>query len=164
MHATPSLPTTLRRALRLACPACGRGRVFARPFLRAETCGHCHWRFERGDGHWVGGAEVHMFASYLLSVFVCIPALILMGRTPLAMGLVMAGHVAVSLAVFHFSRAVFLGMDYWFDPTESRRDEDGDEGRGEPVRPRTPPTLARRRAPLVPRASNREAREPARVA
>ena len=154
MSGAPTLATALRRAARLACPACGRGAVFARPFVRAETCGRCGWRFERGEGHWVGGAEVHMFASYLLSVVFCVPMLFLFGRTPLVMGLVMAGHVVVSLLVFHLSRSLFLGIDYWIDPaTAPGGDDDDREGGG--VRPRTPPSPARRRAALRLEGSKR---------
>ena len=89
-----------------------------------------------------------MFASYLLSVLVCFPVLLVAGPTPLAMVLVIAGHVAVSLAVFRWSRALFLGLDYYFDPAAPPREDDRDEGERGPTPPRTPPAVHRRRAPL----------------
>jgi uncharacterized protein (DUF983 family) len=157
MHEAPTLATTLARVARLACPACGKGPVFARFFVRAECCERCRWRFERGDGHWVGGSEVHMFASYLLSVLVCFPVLLVAGPTPLAMVLVIAGHVAVSLAVFRWSRSLFLGLDYYFDPAAPPREDDRDEGERSPASPRTPPSVHRRRALFRERASGRPA-------
>lgn len=160
MMRAPSLSATVARIARLACPACGRGALFRRFFRRAETCSCCGWTFERGEGHWVGGSEVHMFASYGLSVLFCVPIVVFAGTTPVALGAVVATHVVVSLVVFRYSRAVFLGLDYYFDPAPPPGKDD-DDGRASPVRPRTPPLLARRRARRRERASER-AREPVR--
>ena len=137
----------LARAVRLRCPACGKGALFHRYFCRTETCDSCRWRFERGEGHWVGGSEVHMILSYVVSVVICIPLLIVLGRTPAAMAGVIALHVALSLVAFRYSRSFFLAVDYYIDPgAPPPRDDDDD---GEPIiRPRTPPTFGRRVRPV----------------
>ena len=118
----------LRRIRRLRCPACGQGRLFRRYFVRKDVCGHCGWRFERGEGHWVGGSEVHMLASYALSMLVAIPVIVFYPATPVAYLIV--GHVALSIALFRYSRAVFLGVDYLIDPHQpTNEDDDGfDDG------------------------------------
>ena len=50
-EATPLAPPTVRdlvvRALRLRCPACGRGRLYARWLHMYETCPVCGLKFER---------------------------------------------------------------------------------------------------------------------
>jgi uncharacterized protein (DUF983 family) len=118
----------LTRVARLRCPACGHGRLFRRLFVRKDLCGHCGWEFERGAGHWVGGSEVHMFASYGLSVILFVPVLVLVTPTPALLGAVIAGHVVLSLLLFRWSRALFLGIDYFIDP--ARPDHDDDDGPG----------------------------------
>jgi uncharacterized protein (DUF983 family) len=140
----------LLRILRLSCPACGRGPLFRRYFLRAERCSACHRRFEREEGYWVGGSEVHMFASFGLSVVACVPFLVLLEPTSLLYAGVVAGHVALSLVVFRYSRAVFLAVDYWLDPSSPARGGGDDPGGlAAPVRPR-PPRVVRRRARREP--------------
>ena len=123
-----TLRTMLGRVMRLRCPACGHGHLFRRYFVRKDRCGHCGWTFEREEGHWVGGSEVHMFASYGLSVLLFVPILILMTPTPAMLAAVIAGHVALSLLLFRFSRAFFLGVDFMLDPAKPGDDDDGGGG------------------------------------
>ena len=130
----PTTSHTLRRILRLRCPRCGRGELFRSFFLRAERCGNCAWVFEREQGYWVGGAEVHMFASYGLSVVLFIPLLFVFGPTPLVQVSVIVGHVACSLLLFRYSRAIFVGVDYHLDPGAPESDDQGGGG-GVPVKP-----------------------------
>jgi len=142
----PSLRQLFLRVLRLSCPACGRGRIYRRYFRRAESCTSCRRRFEREEGYWVGGSEVHMFASFGLSVLLCVPFVVLFEPTPAIYAAVILGHVILSLLVFRYSRAVFLGIDYWLDPGPpgARGDDPGDATA--PARPRPMPGRARRRA------------------
>jgi uncharacterized protein (DUF983 family) len=144
MLQAPPLLALLGRVARLACPACGRGRLFRRYFLRAERCAACRWRFERGEGHWVGGSEVHMFVSYGLSVLACVPFLMILDPTPFLYGAVLGGHVLVSLVVFRYSRAIFLALDLYLDPEAPAAGGDDRDGLGEPVRPRPGPGTRRR--------------------
>jgi hypothetical protein len=143
------------------CPACGRGRIFRRFFLRAERCAGCCRPFEREEGYWVGGSEVHMFASFGLSVLLCVPLLLIFEPTPALYAVVIAGHVLVSLAIFRYSRALFLAVDYYLDPGPPAGGGDDPGGTGPPERPFPLPGTARR-VPGLRRASRRE-REPADV-
>lgn len=160
MLQAPPLRLLLGRILRLSCPACGRGRIFRRFFLRAERCAGCHRRFEREEGYWVGGSEVHMFASFGLSVLVCLPFLLLFEPTPLLNAAVILGHVVLSLLVFRYSRAIFLAVDWYLDPASPGGGGDDPGGAASPARPRPAPGLARRRPGRRLRASRRPAREP----
>ena len=49
---------------RLRCPICWEGRMFRGPLKMAERCDHCGWRFDRGNGYFVGA----MYVSYWISV------------------------------------------------------------------------------------------------
>ena len=59
----PSAQRMCARIARLRCPRCGKGSLFRSFFERSEDCSECGWVYERGEGFWVGGSEVHMFAS-----------------------------------------------------------------------------------------------------
>ena len=145
---------------KLRCPACGKGRLFRRYFVRAEECGHCDWRLERGTGHWVGGSEVHMFASFGLSVIVFGPVVALSGFSRGAIVAAMVGHVVLSLALFRYSRAFFLCMDHYFDPVAEKSDDpDSGPGCGELLIPPRSPGGARHPRRSVARRSRRRTRE-----
>lgn len=145
----PTFRRTFSRILRARCPRCGRGSIFERSIVRAERCDACGWEFERGHGFWIGGSEVHMFASYGISVVLFIPLLIILGSTPAVQAGVIVGHVACSLLLLRYSRAVFVGLDYYLDPGEADGgDDDGLDG-AVPAnpRPRRPLRREKRRVP-----------------
>ena len=156
----PSVARMAVRVFTLSCPRCGRGRIFESYFRRAEKCECCQWKYERGDGYWVGGSEVHMFLTYGLSVFLCAPLVVWLGNSPPVMIGLILGHVALSLLLFRYSRSFFLGLDYLLDPTEPERPDDDDDGgtpspRGRAPRPawRVGSTPRRRSIPAVPPAA-----------
>ena len=136
------------RVCRLVCPVCGKGKLFKSHFCRRERCAHCRWRFERGEGFWVGGSELHMIASYGLSMLVCLPVIFIAGATPLILTCAIAGHVVFSLLAFRYSRAVFIGIDFLLDPGPPPPPDDDRRVR-EPVRSRPPSDKASRRRPGV---------------
>jgi len=137
------------RICKLRCPRCGSGRLFRSFFVREERCNHCEWQYERGEGFWVGGSEVHMFASYGVSVVLFIPMLVILGSTPAAQAAAILGHVVFSLALFRLSRAVFIGFDYYLDPDPVAPDDDDGGNEGVPAKP-------------IPRAPNQSAAVPRR--
>ena len=87
-----------------------------------------------------------MFGSYGLSVLLFIPLLILGGASAAMQAAVVAGHLALSLAIYRYSRALFLAVDYKLDPSRPDDGEPGDddEGPDHPAWPRWPPGEGRR--------------------
>ena len=83
-----------------------------------------------------------MFASYGLSVLLALPILILAKPTPALLAAVIAGHVLLSLLLHRFSRALFLGVDYFLDPAGPPSDDGDDDG----IPAGLPPTLPAPRA------------------
>ena len=59
--------------------------------------------------------------------FLFLPVLLFVDPTPLLLGAVIAGHVALSLLLHRYSRALFLGVDYLVDPANPPPGDD-DEG------------------------------------
>lgn len=57
----------LRTALRLRCPACGQGRLFARAFEVRERCETCGVRFERDSGSFTGPVVLGYTAGALVA-------------------------------------------------------------------------------------------------
>ncbi|MGQ0614515.1 MAG: hypothetical protein ACT4PV_12340 [Planctomycetaceae bacterium] len=134
---TTTLKSALVRAARLKCPACGIGGVYRGGLRRAGLCSHCGWRFERCEGHWVGGSELHMFAVFGLSALLFLPLLFVVGFSPRAMAAVIGGNVLLSLAVLRWSRPFFLALDYLLDPPEPDS-EDGFDPLVSPPLPAAP--------------------------
>jgi len=120
---TTTLGQALGRAARLKCPACGIGGVYRGGLRRAGLCSHCGWQFERCEGHWVGGSELHMFVVFGLSALLFLPLLFLLGFTPRAMAAVIGGNVLLSFAVLRWSRPFFLALDYALDPPSPDADD-----------------------------------------
>jgi uncharacterized protein (DUF983 family) len=53
----------LGRALRLKCPACGKGRILNGYFGMNERCPECHARFWLNEGEWVGPSVISFIAA-----------------------------------------------------------------------------------------------------
>ena len=122
----PRVKQVLRRALKLTCPVCGRGRMFRRGMRRAERCSACAWRFERCEGHWVGGSELHMLITFGVGAL-CVLPVVLFGRVgPWTLALAAVVHTTFSLAIYRWSRSLFLALDYLLDPSSASGEDDRD--------------------------------------
>lgn len=107
--------------LRLRCPGCREGDVFAGAFRMHETCAECGVRFEREQGYFLGA----MYMSYglgLIEVTPLVLALVLLGVgygwILVATGLLLA---ASSSWLFRYGRILWLHMDHACDPPVSDR-------------------------------------------
>jgi hypothetical protein len=74
--------------------------------------------------------------------------------TPALQAIVLGGHVLVSVAIFRYSRAIFLAVDYYLDPGSPAGGGDDPGGLGLPDRPFPEPGTSRR-VPGRRRASRR---------
>ena len=53
-------PTTLlKRALRLRCPRCGGGRLFAGYFRMYAHCPNCNLKYEQDPGYFLGATYIN---------------------------------------------------------------------------------------------------------
>ena len=109
-----------RAILRLRCPVCAKGRVFAGPFAMNEHCPACGLKFLREPGYFLGA----MYFSYglaipLITIFTGLAWLALPGWH-LYQLVLLAWFAFLPLvpAVYRYSRVMWLHFDHYFDPGE----------------------------------------------
>ncbi len=56
----------IARAIRLRCPACGRGKIFRGYFTMHDACPHCGRPFQRGAGFFLGSIYFNYGITALL--------------------------------------------------------------------------------------------------
>jgi len=118
------------RGLRLRCPRCGVGAVFAGPFRVHERCPACGLVFEREAGYFVGAIYLNYGATTLISIagYFALDAWLGLDVRP---QLLLWGTFAVTFPLwfFRYSKSLWLSLDYLVDPVDTRpgpgRDEAG---------------------------------------
>ncbi len=114
----PEFNVTLGRALRLKCPRCGVGRLFSGWFGMHRRCPQCALRFERGPGYFLGSAYVNYGLTSLILTVAYFTLHFFGGWTNRELApILVAFCVAFPLYFFRYARSLWLGMDYWLDPT-----------------------------------------------
>jgi uncharacterized protein (DUF983 family) len=124
----PRALEVLRRGLAARCPACGRGHIFARGVETRAGCGVCGWRFERCPGHWVGGNEINLLATFPAGIAAYGVVVLAFGAGATSLVLATAATVAFSLAFYRSSRGLYFAMDYLIDPTADAPPSPSDRG------------------------------------
>jgi uncharacterized protein (DUF983 family) len=113
--------TLLARALRLRCPACGGGPIFAGWFKSQPRCPACGFLLDREEGYFMGAMLLNIVVAEGIFVVGFAAALILTWPTPpwtlLTIGL-MAAVVVFPLLLYPFSRTVYLALDLLIHPPE----------------------------------------------
>jgi uncharacterized protein (DUF983 family) len=118
---TPSTARRLRRAViravRLRCPRCGVGNLFASFVKMHESCPSCALRFEREHGFFVGA----IYVNYACTVLVALSsAFALEIFTPMPLGWrvgLAAGAAALfPLFFYRYSKSLWLGLDWFVNP------------------------------------------------
>ena len=124
----PPVGRALRAALRLRCPNCGQGRIFATwytsvlPNKVLRRCPHCGLPYYRESGYFLGG----MIVTYILTAFTLLAAYLfsfLVPRIRIASentSLMVWVAAAVGLTFFYVRPAysLWLAADFWIDPWE----------------------------------------------
>ena len=110
----------LGRGLRLRCPRCGLGRLYRKPFTMHENCPHCHLKFEREQGYFVGA----IYINYAATIAVAVPGFFLLDaftqitiHQQLTLWIPFA--LMFPLLFFHHSRSLWLALDHFFNPAAS---------------------------------------------
>jgi uncharacterized protein (DUF983 family) len=115
--ATRRIVESLRRAIRLRCPRCGRGALFRGLFTMHERCPVCGMLLEREQGYFVGA----IYVNYAATVGITIAGfLVLDAYTDLSITtqilLWSAFGIVFPLLFFRYSRSMWLGLEYFFNP------------------------------------------------
>lgn len=113
--------TRLVALLKLRCPHCLQGQVFASLWGMRETCPICGIRFEREQGYFM----MAIFIGYILSIVVVLPVLLVLYLIDVPLYVYLAGAALVlillSPAIFRYARVIWLHTDEILDPR--REDE-----------------------------------------
>ena len=117
--------TAVSRALRLRCPRCGEGKLFRNGFTMHPQCHHCHLRYERAPGYFLGSAYVNygIIALTLTVMYMGLHFGAGISNQWLA-GPLIAYFTLVPLFLFPYARSWWLAMDCYFDPTSFAESED----------------------------------------
>jgi uncharacterized protein (DUF983 family) len=120
----------LGRALRLRCPNCGGGAIFASWFRMRERCPRCGLRLERGEqGYVVGAYMFNILAAELIFAGIFLGIAWATWPSPPWTALQYGGGIFMVLApliCYPFSKTIFLAFDLLFRPV---RPEDLDPTR-----------------------------------
>jgi uncharacterized protein (DUF983 family) len=121
--------TMRARALRLRCPWCGVGELFAGWMRMHERCRGCGFKFERESGYFLGSIYVNYGASVVLALVL---HLLMQNVWHVAIGLqvvLLAGIVALfGLYFFRWARALWLALDLSLDPPRADEFSPGQRG------------------------------------
>ena len=121
----------LAKGLRLRCPRCGEGQMFAGMFKMYSECARCHFRFEREAGYFVGA----MYINYGMTVFIAFAGYFALDYfTSIAFLPNFILWIAICalfpILFFRYSRSLWLSLDYIFNPAEPSDSQQ--EGRRQP--------------------------------
>jgi uncharacterized protein (DUF983 family) len=115
-----ALLAMLGRGVRLKCPRCGVGALYAKPFRMHVRCAHCDLKFEREQGYFVGA----IYINYAATIAIAVPGFFVLDafagvtiERQLALWLPFA--IVFPLLFFHHSRSLWLVLDHWFNPART---------------------------------------------
>lgn len=110
------------RALRLRCPNCGGGPIFASWFRMRERCPQCGLGFERGEqGYVVGAYMFNIIAAELLFAAMAAGVVAATWPSPPWIWLQWGGAalmIAAPIVCYPFSKTLFLAFDLVFRPAQ----------------------------------------------
>jgi uncharacterized protein (DUF983 family) len=96
------------RGLKLRCPVCGRGRLFASYFVMNRNCSVCGVGFAREYGQWVGSLDINTLLTAVV-VMACVGFGPLWDvKTSLAVYVSLA--IVFPIATFRFSRGLWTAI------------------------------------------------------
>lgn len=115
----PSPPLTLGvllgRALRLRCPLCGEGPLFAGWLKMHSRCNHCGLKYEREPGYFLGASYINYGFIVLPVTFLYIVLHFQFGWPNESLRWLIAICLIMPLITFRYSRAIWLAIDCHFD-------------------------------------------------
>lgn len=125
MNHHPSLETFLGRAIRLKCPRCGTGRLFAGFVRMNDRCPDCNFKFERAPGYFLGSTYInYAFTAFVLTIGYVYLRFGLKIERDILMGPLIGFCILFPLLFFRFARSLWLNIDCYFDRTGFESDQD----------------------------------------
>ena len=104
---------TLGRCLKLLCPACGRARIFGRPFNVKDRCTACGVVFKREEGFFVGAIMANVVATEVVILVVYFLSLLITNLNEQRMLTVLfVVGIIFPLVFYHHSWSLWLGLDH----------------------------------------------------
>jgi uncharacterized protein (DUF983 family) len=112
----------VRRAVRLRCPNCGRGRLFRGVFRMLNRCPECGLSYFPEQGYYVGAMIINYVATTAVVVGIFLLSTLFRDFTTLSVNfkilLWMAFAVALSLLFMRHAYSFWLGIDFWIKPRQ----------------------------------------------
>jgi ribosomal protein S27AE len=108
----------LLRALRLRCPRCGQGKLFAGLFTMKVECPQCGLRYERAPGYFLGSIYINYGVTAVAITIGYLLLHVALGFTNRQLAGPLVGFCIVfAMFFFRYARALWLSFDCFFDPT-----------------------------------------------
>ncbi len=112
----------ISRGLRLCCPVCGRGKLFRGWFTMYDACPHCHFRYERSPGYWLGS----IYVNYGLTALIVTGAFFGLFFTEALpeewiKWLLLVFCLLFPLGFFRYARGIWIAVDVYFDPVPTAK-------------------------------------------
>jgi uncharacterized protein (DUF983 family) len=122
----PTFLQALRRGFRLRCPRCGLGRLTKGLLGMRRECTYCELDYVREPGYYVGA----MIINYGITVALIIGAYLISGLIPVYWHASsdrkilawIAASIVISLCLVPLCRSLWLAVDYWVEPWDSRNE------------------------------------------
>lgn len=118
----PPIREVLRRAWRLRCPNCGRGRLFGGWIRMLPRCPQCRLAYYRESGYFIGAMVIDSGVTAFVVVAVYLALLPLPNLTSLSLNAKIAAWLAfavlLSLCLMRHSYSFWLAVDFWIEPWE----------------------------------------------
>ena len=112
-----------KRALRLRCPLCGVGKLFAGLIRMNERCSECGFKFEREPGYFLGSSYINYgWTSASLTVAYILFHVALGYPNSYVVPPLVAWFVLFPLFFHRYARALWLTFDCFWDHTELPND------------------------------------------
>ncbi|MGZ4119872.1 MAG: DUF983 domain-containing protein [Actinomycetota bacterium] len=133
----PSLRTMLARGARKRCARCGAGHLFRSWFRMRERCPGCGYRFERGNGFFLGAYTLNLVVSegalgVILGVLIWREATGHVGAWwPYVVAAVIT-QITIPAIFFPFSKTIWAAFDLWVMPLDAVDEAEAIVARAEP--------------------------------
>lgn len=124
----PTFETLVWRGLRLRCPRCGQGKLFCGIIKMNGACPHCHFKFERPPGFYLGSTYI----NYGLTAWITTAAFMI-GRFRFNIpGSTLVWPLAAFCLIFpplffRHARSLWLVLDCQFDSSVLNEDPERQE-------------------------------------